>query len=145
VNEIQGGGDTPPQFARTRANAEVAALVETWFSLLVCPSEAIRATQRLEIDLEIVELLRRGYSAAQLEASMREDSRDRTEYPRHWRARVSRRAPQARRSPLINQARTRAQLRAEQEEAARSRKEALKEMGVQTLAEAMKERQRGRR
>lgn len=140
-NQDPGNESAPPPVSAPEPNVEADALAKVWLELLVCPSAAIRAAAPGEITAEVAELLRRGYSAAALETSMRDRDRDRTEFPRVWRARVTSAPPARRRSPAIDLDRAREAERKSREEAFKERQAKL---GVQTLAEVMRERkQRG--
>jgi hypothetical protein len=141
-NEIQGNEGAPPPNAAPEENPEVGALVELWFSLLVCPQEALRRSQRAEIGPEVAELLRRGYSPDQLRASLLHPERERTQFPRQWRAEVVKRPPARRRSPALQAADELARRAAEREAEARTAKAVLDQLGVKTLAEAVRERAR---
>lgn len=121
---------------------EIAAqeLASLWTALMVDRRTAARRAQFEEAYVEAAELVRRGYSVAELRASLQRPNRVRTEFPRQWREEVAKRPPARPRSPAIDFARQREQARQEAQEAAQARQGAFQ---GKTIAELMEERRKG--
>lgn len=100
AKDPKGGGGEPPPGSPAAEISALDSVCERFLTLLFCPFLPRRQEISAEIRSEVSELLRRGYSREQLLASLDEKERDRSEFPRVWRSRVSKRKIAPRRAPL---------------------------------------------
>jgi hypothetical protein len=109
----------------------IEQLAAHWLAQLPVVAPAAREMHAAEIAAEVRELLRRGWTVAQLWGEMDRPDRDRMEWPRQWRARLPARPPKVARKPLdpAEVAHKRAQEVAERERAARELAELREHLG----------------